>query len=71
RRRIFIRQLAANYHSIHRQSPTTQSTANPPHTCFSTTQLHHRDLRFGAVFCSEGRTIGGFPELGNTFVVTG
>ncbi|WP_316871911.1 hypothetical protein, partial [Ralstonia wenshanensis] len=57
RRRIFIRQLAANYHPIYRQSPTTQSTANPLHSCFSTTQHHHLHLRFGAVFCSEGRIL--------------
>ncbi|MCP1175896.1 hypothetical protein, partial [Ralstonia chuxiongensis] len=51
----FYHQLAANYHSVHRQSPTTQSTANPLQPCFSTTKLHRLNLRFGAVFCSEGR----------------
>ena len=71
RRRFFIHQRAANHHRIPSQPSTTQSTANPLHSCFSTTQHHHRHLRFGAVFCSEGRTIGGFLEVGNTFVVTG
>jgi hypothetical protein len=41
----------------------TTSTSPPP-------QPPRRRFRFGAVSCSEGRILGGFPEVGNTFVVT-
>jgi hypothetical protein len=67
-------QLAEEIYSLN-SLPTTTATTNQPETRTTSTSppLQHprRRLRFGAVFCSEGRILGGFPRLGNTFVVTG
>ncbi|WP_180964245.1 hypothetical protein [Ralstonia mannitolilytica] len=61
-RRQPLRDIQPVNNFNHPETRTT-STSPPLHT-------PRRRFRFGAASCSEGRILGGFPELGNTFVVT-
>jgi hypothetical protein len=67
-------QLAEEIYSLN-SLPTTTATSNQPETRTTSTSppLQHprRRLRFGAVFCSEGRILDRFFEQRKPFLFVG